>query len=209
MSEEEAVAQRQLQDVSGELKALRQELLQLESAYRVTELKRHIWSNRLAKVRVVAFASCRLDKTINRCERTMNSLDTKLTQIAQHIDMVKTKVTSSQAKLQTAVDALTTFGVELGRTSEHSQDLLDKHQVTVMLRDNHQLGMHRQSLLEEALREQNTLEHLSHVLLTAVTDLYLEFRVKEQCCPRVQSIFQVCEGNGVAATGGFPYGSFL
>lgn len=195
MSEEEMEAQRQLQDVSGELKALRQELLQLESAYRVTDLKRYHWSARLAKVRVISFASRRLDKTLNKCERTIHSLEVKLTQTAHRIEMVQGKVTISQAKLQAVQEALNSFGLEPGQPSKCSQALLEKHQASVMLRDRHQLGIHCQTMLEEALKEQNTLEQLNHVLLTAVRDLYLQFNMKDQCCPQVQGIFQrVVEG---------------
>lgn len=191
VSEEEVEAQKQLQHLSGEQKALQQELLKLESAYRTTIMKKHYWSNRLAKVQVVAFASCRLDKTLNRCERTINSLDAKLLQTAQQIEKVKAKIATIQPKLHSAQEALNTFGIEPGKPSKHSQALLEKHEASVMLRDTHQLGMHRQTLLKEAFKEQNTLEQLNHLLLTAVRDLYLEFRVKEQCCPRVQGIFQV------------------
>lgn len=197
VSEEELEAQRQLQDVSGELKALRQELLQLESTYRVTDLKRHHWKARLAKVQVVSFASRRLDKTLNKCERTIHSLDVKLTQTAHHIEMVKGKVTISQAKLQEVQEALNSFSVESGQPSKCSQSLLEKHQASLMLRDRHQLGIHCQTLLEETLKEQNTLEQLNHMLITAVRDLYLEFHMKDQCCPQVQGIFQVGGVRGV------------
>lgn len=191
MSDKEAEAQRQLQDLSREQKALHQELLQLESTCRLTELKRHHWSARLARVQVVSFASCRLDKTLNKCERTINHLDTKLAQTAQHIEMAKSRVAISQAKLQDVQETLKCFGVESGQSSKDSQVLLEKHQASVMLRNNHQLAMHCRTLLEESFKEQNTLEQINHVLLTAVRDMYLEFRVKEQCCPRVQGIFQV------------------
>lgn len=191
VSEEEASAHRQLQDVSGEMKALHQELLQLESTYRITELKRHHWSARLDKVEVVSFASHRLDKTLNRCKRTIQSLDTKLNQTAQRIETVRGKVAINRSKLQDVQEALNSIGVEPGQPSKCTQALLEKHEASVMLRDRNQLGMHRQALLEEAFKEQNALEQLNHVLLAAVRDLYLEFRVKEQCCPRVQAIFQV------------------
>lgn len=201
MSEEELEAQRQLEDLSGEQKALRHKLLQLESAYRAAIMKKHHWSNRLAKVQVVAFASCRLDKTLNKCERTINSLDTKLHQMAQQIERVQAEVAANQAKLQCVLEALNCFGTEAGQPSKESRALLEKHHTTVMLRDSHQLGIHCQTLLEETFKEQNTLEQLNHLLLTAVRDLYLEFRVKEQCCPRVQGIFQVGGGKDGADWG--------
>lgn len=174
ISEEEAEAQRQLQDIIAEQKALRWELLQQEAAYKATELKRHHWVARLARVQVVAFASCKLDKTLKKCERTIHSLDTRLSQTAQRIHYVEGKIAANLAKMQEA---------------QHSP--AEKHKAGIALRDGHQLGEHLQSLLQEDFKEQHTSEQLVHVLLSAVRDFYLQFHQKDQCCAEVRNIFQV------------------
>ena len=196
VSEEEAEAQRQLQDVSAEQKALRQELLQLEAAYKATELKRHHWTARLARVQVIAFASSKLDKTIKKCERTIHALDARLSSTAHFIETVKEKVVANQAKMQEAQEALSCFGSEADQLSKHSQGLVERHQASVTMRDTHQLGEHLQSLVQDNFKEQHTSEQLVHVLLGAVRDLYLELYQKDQCCPKVRGIFQVSKAGG-------------
>lgn len=175
ISEEEAEAQRQLQDIIAEQKALRWELLQQEAAYKATELKRHYWVARLARVQVVAFASCKLDKTLKKCERTIHTLDTRLSQTAQRIHYIEGKIAANLAKMQEA---------------QHSNPMVEKHKASIAVRDGHQLGEHLQSLLREDFKEQHTSEQLVHVLLGAVRDFYLQFHQKEQCCGEVRNIFQ-------------------
>lgn len=65
VSEEEADVQRKLVEASSERKALRRELLQLESSQREVELKIHTCTMRLNRMKIIAFASQRLDKV--RC----------------------------------------------------------------------------------------------------------------------------------------------
>lgn len=60
--EEEAEVQRKLVEASSERKALRRELLQLESSQREVELKIHTCTMRLNRMKIIAFASQRLDK---------------------------------------------------------------------------------------------------------------------------------------------------
>nr|XP_027218258.1 kinesin-like protein KIF18A [Penaeus vannamei] len=62
VSEEEAEIQRKLVEASSERKALRREMLQLESSQREVELKIHTCTMRLNRMKIIAFASQRLDK---------------------------------------------------------------------------------------------------------------------------------------------------
>lgn len=191
ISEEEMKAQQHLKDVSAERKALRQELLQLEASYKATELKRHHWVARLARVQIVAFASSKLDKTISKCERTINALNNRLSQTAVRIDMVKKKVDVNLAKMQQAQEALACFGSEPDQLSKDSLNLVERHEANIALRDSHHLGEHLQTLLQEDFREQHTSEQLVHVLLGAVRDLYLQHYEKDQNCPKARGTFQV------------------
>ncbi|XP_063887911.1 kinesin-like protein KIF18A [Scylla paramamosain] len=228
ISEEEIRAQKQLQDVSAEQKALRQELLLLEASYKATELKRCHWVARLARVQVVAFASSKLDKTLKKCERTINALDNRLSQTSTCIETLKKKVTANLTKMQEAQEALSYFGPEPGHLSKDSQSLVERHEASIALRDSHQLGEHLQTLLQEDFKEQHTSEQLVHVLLGVVRDLYLQHYEKDQNCPKARSTFQhvvdgldecriawadqqsvAKEGDGQAPSNGQPVGTQL
>ncbi|KAG0718459.1 Kinesin-like protein KIF18A [Chionoecetes opilio] len=188
--EEEVEVQRQLKDVSSEQKALQQELLQLEADYKATELKRHRWLARLARVKVVVFASAKLDKTVKKCERTIHALDARLSATANCVEKVRWKLVANRARMQEAQEALICFGAEPGHFSKHSQGLVEKHNTSTRLRGGHHHGEHLQDLLREDFKEHHASEQLTHVLLDAVKDMYLNFRQKEQCCPEVRGIFQ-------------------
>lgn len=88
-------------------KKLRHELLRLESSQRELEFKMIGCTARLNRMKIISFASQKLDKSISRCERTIQNLANRLVQITSLKQEVRTKLTASVDHLQEVQSQLT------------------------------------------------------------------------------------------------------
>lgn len=88
-------------------KKLRHELLRLESSQRELEFKMIGCTTRLSRMKIISFASQKLDKSISRCERTIQNLANRLVQITSLKQEVQTKLTASVDHLQELQSQLT------------------------------------------------------------------------------------------------------
>ncbi|XP_045592581.1 uncharacterized protein [Procambarus clarkii] len=186
----EAEVQQRLIDASHEQKSLRRELLQLESSQREMEFKMHICNARLNRMKIIAFASKRLDKSISRCERTIRNLQIRLSQTKKLQDSVQMKLSTNFAKLQLIQAELNQWGPDSKHPSKASQDLIEKSNGNLALRDLHQLSEYLRGLVKEGFSEQNASEQLICLLLTATRQFYLQLRVQDSCTPEMETLFK-------------------
>ncbi|XP_042858518.1 kinesin-related protein 13-like [Penaeus japonicus] len=190
VSEEEADVQRKLVEASSERKALRRELLQLESSQREVELKIHTCTMRLNRMKIIAFASQRLDKSISKCERTIRNLNIRLSQTKRLQQSVESKLNSNLEKLHAAQRALNQWGPGSNQPSHASQMLIDKNESGLAYRDLHQLADYLRGMVKESFNEQSASEQLICQLLNTTKQFYVQLRASNQCTPEMEKYFE-------------------
>ncbi|XP_047479643.1 uncharacterized protein LOC125032518 [Penaeus chinensis] len=190
VSEEEAEVQRKLVEASSERKALRRELLQLESSQREVELKIHTCTMRLNRMKIIAFASLRLDKSISKCERTIRNLGIRLSQTERLQKSVEAKLNANLEKLHAAQRALNQWGPGSTQPSQASQALIDKNESGLAYRDLHQLADYLRGMVKESFNEQRASEQLICQLLNTTKQFYVQLRASNQCTPEMEKYFE-------------------
>ncbi|XP_037802306.1 uncharacterized protein LOC119596972 isoform X2 [Penaeus monodon] len=190
VSEEEAEVQRKLVEASSERKALRRELLQLESSQREVELKIHTCTMRLNRMKIIAFASQRLDKSISKCERTIRNLGIRLSQTKRLQQSVEAKLDANLEKLHAAQRALNQWGPGSTQPSHASQTLIDKNETGLAYRDLHQLADYLRGMVKESFNEQRASEQLICQLLNTTKQFYVQLRASNQCTPEMEKYFE-------------------
>lgn len=190
VSEEEAEIQRKLVEASSERKALRREMLQLESSQREVELKIHTCTMRLNRMKIIAFASQRLDKSISKCERTVRNLGIRLSQTKRLQQTVEAKLDANLEKLHAAQRALNQWGPGSSQPSHASQTLIDKNETGLAYRDLHQLADYLRGMVKESFNEQRASEQLICQLLNTTKQFYVQLRASNQCTPEMEKYFE-------------------
>ncbi|XP_071517404.1 uncharacterized protein [Panulirus ornatus] len=190
LSEEEAEIQKRLVEASHERKALRWELHQLLSSQREIEYKIHTCTTHLHRMKIIAFASQRLDKSISKCERTIRNLNNRLSQIQKLQQSVEMKLNANFAKLEIIRNELNHLGPSSSQPSKGSQELIEKNEANLALRDLHQLAEYLRGLVKEGFQEQNDSEQLISLLLVTARRFYVHLRAQNQCTPEIESLFK-------------------
>lgn len=190
VSEEEKSVQRRLEEASIEQKGLRRELLQLESSQRELELKIHISSLHLQRMKIVSFASQRLDKSISKCERTIRNLSNRFEQTKVLQENVERKLNLNQNKLHEIQMDLNQWGMKKDEPSQASKVLIEKTEATLAERDLQHLAEYLRGLVKEGVAEQSSSEQLICQLLGVVKEFYVQLRANNVCSPEMESLFE-------------------
>ncbi|KAK8719425.1 hypothetical protein OTU49_014044, partial [Cherax quadricarinatus] len=148
VTEELAKVKQKLIDASLEQKALRWEFLQLESYQREIEFKIHVYNAHLQRMKIISFASKRLDKSISKCERDIRNLQVNLCQTSKLKESVQMKLSTNYDKLQIIQRELNDCGLDSGHSSKVLQDIIEKNKANLALRDLHQLSEYLRGLLK-------------------------------------------------------------
>ncbi|XP_042223661.1 kinesin-like protein KIF18A isoform X2 [Homarus americanus] len=190
VTEEEAEAQARLLEACRERKALRWELLQLESSQRETEFKVHTCTAHLNRMKIIAFASKKLDKSMSKCERTLCNLNNLLSQMRKLQQSLQAKLSVNSSKLEYYQSELNRWGPNSCEPSAHSQQLIEKNQANLALRDLHQVSEYLKGMVQEGFNEQNASEQLINVLLMAARRFYVQLRAYNNCTPEMEEVFK-------------------
>ncbi|KAG7167932.1 kinesin-like protein KIF18-like [Homarus americanus] len=167
VTEEEAEAQARLLEACRERKALRWELLQLESSQRETEFK-----------------------SMSKCERTLCNLNNLLSQMRKLQQSLQAKLSVNSSKLEYYQSELNRWGPNSCEPSAHSQQLIEKNQANLALRDLHQVSEYLKGMVQEGFNEQNASEQLINVLLMAARRFYVQLRAYNNCTPEMEEVFK-------------------
>ncbi|KAK4308249.1 hypothetical protein Pmani_020043 [Petrolisthes manimaculis] len=176
--EEDPEVQQQVEDSIQACKKLRHELLRLESSQRQLEFKMNGCAARLNRMRIISFASQKLDKSISRCERTILKLADRQGQIVK----LKSEI---RVKLAASVDHLQQLQSQL--SSHLSKQYLEAN---LAVRDYHQHCQYLGGLIGDAFVEQNASEHLICQLLRATRQFYIQLHADNQSSPAFMEIFK-------------------
>ncbi|KAK3874985.1 hypothetical protein Pcinc_020120 [Petrolisthes cinctipes] len=178
ITKEDPEVQQRVEDSIQACKNLRHELLRLESSQRQLEFKMNGCAARLNRMRIISFASQKLDKCILRCERTILKLADRQAQIAK----LKSEM---RVKLAASVDHLQQLQSQL--SSPLSKQYLEAN---LAVRDYHQHCQYLGGLIGDAFVEQNASEQLICQLLRATRQFYIQLHADNQSSPAFMEIFK-------------------
>lgn len=188
--EEEAECQRLFQDQISERKALRRELLQLESQERELQIKVHTTKVHLARMKIVSFAAMRLDKSISKSERSIKNLTIMLEQTIKRKKMVEAKVEKSVKNIRDLQLKLNQFGEEQVQPSKASYTLIEKNNNELALRDSYHMTEYLKGLVKKGIYEQAASDKLVDTLLNATMKFYVLLKGTGQCSQDVEETLE-------------------
>lgn len=187
---EEEECQRLYRDQIGERKALRRELLQLESQERELQLKIHTTKVHLARMKIVSFAAMRLDKSISKSERAIKNLTIMLEQTMKRKKMVEAKVEKSVTNIRELQLKLNEFGEDKTQPSKASYTLIEKNNNELALRDSYHMTEYLKGLVKKGVYEQGASDKLIDTLLNATMKFYVLLKGAGQCSTDVEETFE-------------------
>ncbi|CAL4123338.1 unnamed protein product [Meganyctiphanes norvegica] len=190
IGEDEEENQRMFRDYISERKALRRELLQLESQERELQLRIHTTKVHLARIKIVSFAAMRLDKSISKCERQIRNLTIQLDQTIKRKKMVETKVERSVTNIRDLQLKLNQWGEDQSQPSKSSFTLIEKTNNELALRDSYHMTEYLKGLVKKSVTEQAASDKLVDTLLHACMKFYVHLKGTDQCTPDVEETFE-------------------
>jgi len=180
LDEEEEECQRIFRDYISERKALRRELLQLESQERELQLQIHTTKVHLARMKIVSFAAMRLDKSVSKCERSIRNLTVMLEQTIKRKITVEAKVEKSVTNIRDLQLKLNQWGEDQAHPSKTSYALIEKSNNALALRDSFHMTDYLKGLVQKSVKEQAASDKLVDTLLNACMKFYVLLKATEQ-----------------------------
>lgn len=187
---EEEECQRLFRDQISERKALRRELLQLESQERELQLKIHTTKVHLARMKIVSFAAMRLDKSISKSERSIKNLTVMLDQTIKRKKMVESKVEKSVTNIRDLQLKLNQYGEDQTQPSKASYALIEKNNNELALRDSYHMSEYLKGLVKKGVYEQAASDKLVDTLLNATMKFYVLLKGAGQGSPDVEETLE-------------------
>ncbi|XP_066948059.1 kinesin-like protein KIF18A isoform X2 [Macrobrachium rosenbergii] len=190
VAEDEQEVQNCLKDISIERKALRRELLQLESSQRELELKIYNCNLRLQRMKMISYTSHRLDKSISKCERSIRNFTTRLEQTKKLQETLEGKLEANMNKLLSIQDDLNQWGHDTSQPSQSSKYLIEKIEASLVEHDIGRYSEYLKGILKEILTDHCSTEHFIGQLLHVVKEFYIQLRANSVCLPKFEQLFE-------------------
>ncbi|XP_076039789.1 kinesin-like protein KIF18A [Oratosquilla oratoria] len=161
--------------------ALKKKFLQQEAYERDVELKLCYAKLRLARLKVMVFASSKLGKCADKCERTVQKLEEQLDHIRVNKESLKSQLVQNSIKETTLEERLGSCNT--GKSFVCAKDHVTQKKLETSVHEFNHVQHYMSDILEKNFSEMATADKLIGVLLHATKDLYLQLKMKNESTP--------------------------